>query len=285
MHQVIYVDILIFINTLITYLLLLSVRHLTAAQTTTPRLLLGSGIGGVYSLVLLAPEMSAWLMLLTKALMCVAIVCVVFRAGSLRKKLRCAAVFLCVNYLYAGVIYSVGYFLKAYGVKVNNGFAYFEFGYVSLVLLCVVLYCCLRLLQKKLFSYSQKDSVYQMELSLNGSRARLQGLLDTGNQLRDLYSGKPVVVINAEIARSITGIGSTEEIRRRMESEATSVHFRLLPVSAVSSAKLLPSFTGDEMIIYGEKGRKVVRAPCIAVTDDKLGEGRYQALINGAVPR
>ena len=285
MRQVIYVDILVFMNTLITFLLLLHVRHFINADSSPARLLLGSAIGGAYSLVLLAPEMPVVLMLLVRALMCVSIVWISFRADSLRKKIRCAAVFLGVNYLYAGVIYSVGFFLTGSGIRVNNGFAYYEFSYFSVILLCVLLFCILRFLQKRFFTYSQQDSIFRMELKCNGCSAELNGLLDTGNQLRDLYSGKPVIVINPDIAQRITGFGSTEEIRRRMEKNTVPIRFRLLPVKAVSAAKLLPSFTGDEAIIYSENGRKTVRAPCIAVTDDRLGEERYQALINGAVLR
>lgn len=285
MRQVIYVDILIVMNTLITFLLLLTSRRFVAAQTSPARLLLGSLTGGVYSLVMLAPKMSAPMMLLTKALMCFTIIWVSFRADTFRKKIRHAVVFLFVNYLYAGVIYSVGALLGERGIQVNNGFAYFEFSYVSLILLCVLLYLILRLIQKKLFAYSQQDAIYKMELTCNGRRTQFSGLLDTGNQLRDLYSGKPVIVVNADVAMQLTGFSSTEEIRNAMEKDSLQIRFRLLPVKALSAARLLPSFTGDEAVIFNEQDKKVIRAPCIAVTDDRLGDDRYQALINGAALR
>lgn len=282
MQQVVYVDILIVMNTVVTFLLLLTAQRFAGAQTTKVRLLIGSLIGGVYSLVMLAPKMPAVLMLLSKALMCITIVLAVFRADTMRKKFRCCIVFLCVNYLYAGVIYSVRFFTEEHGLHVNNGFAYFEFSYISLILLCTVLYFILFFLQKKLFSFSQTDAIFKVDLKCNGRQVKLRGLLDTGNQLRDLYTGKPVIVVNPEVALEITGFGSTAEIISRMEKNSLPIRFRLLPVKAVNAVGLLPSFTGDEAIISNETFRKVIRAPCIAITDDSLGDDRYQALINEA---
>ena len=74
MKQIIYVDVLVVLNTVVTFIMLLTTAAVTGVKNSVGRLLIGAVTGGLFSLILLAPEMSVPCVLLTKAAMAVSLV-------------------------------------------------------------------------------------------------------------------------------------------------------------------------------------------------------------------
>ena len=283
MQQVVYVDILIFMNTIVTFMLLLTVRQFTGIEAGAVRLLLASAVGGVYSLVLLAPEMSFWLAVFVKLLMGITIVMIAFRTRVARKMLRCILLFSGFSFFYAGVIYALAPVLGNGILQINNGFAYYDLSYTSVILLCVALYFLLCLFKRHFPGFSQKDMLYKMKITNGEQTVAFTALLDSGNHMRDPYAGRPVILISPAVAKSLTGFDSTGAMVEEMERQEAGCRFRLLPVTALGSAKMLPALTADRAVVYADDEEKVISRPCIAATDDPLGGDRYQALINEAV--
>ncbi|MDR1630911.1 MAG: sigma-E processing peptidase SpoIIGA, partial [Oscillospiraceae bacterium] len=84
MQQVIYIDVLIVLNILLTYLLLLATSHMLRNEPPTGRMLAGSFLGGAYSLIILAPPFGLFLSTVIKLLLSLSIVTVTFKPRSLR---------------------------------------------------------------------------------------------------------------------------------------------------------------------------------------------------------
>ena len=278
MQQVIYADVLIFINTVITFILLLSVKAFAGVRTEAGRMFLASLIGGVYSLIILAPKMHFLLLLLAKTGMCVSIVFIAFRVRSARKMLRCAVSFLIVSYLYAGVMYAFSYFFQNEFLVVNNGASYFQMRASSLIGITVLLYGVLLLLKKTVFRTKQSDLLYDITIVLGTREISVKALLDTGNSLRDVYTGKPVLILTAGKAESLIGVRVPFDYNEVFAGERT-VCFRLLPVRTLNGEKVLPAFTAECVRISGAQTVSDRRNVCIAVTDHPLGQEKYQALI------
>lgn len=283
MQQVVYVDILILLNTIVTFVLLLTVRQFTEIQTGPGKLIVASIVGGCYSLILLAPPMSFVLTAITKLLMGISIVMIAFRTRILRKMLRCILLFSGFSFLYAGAIYAFALTVDHRFVQFNNGFAYYNLSYTTIILLCLSLYIVLRLLKKRLLIYSHKDMLYKMEIRYETRSSRFVALLDSGNHLRDPYSGKTVILVNPTVCKSLTGAENTDILLEWIRNGTPIKGFRLLPVTALSASGVLPAFTADTAILQTESGDKLIEHPCVAFTDDMLGADRYQALINETV--
>ena len=164
MQQVVYADVLIVLNTVITFILLLTVKIFAGVSGNALRILLASFVGGVYSLIILAPKMPLILIFLAKSGMCVSITFIAFHIRNLRKMLRCCILFLCVSFLYAGILYAFSYFLQSDSLIVNNGAAYFQISAVSLILICSAVYGVIYLLRKKLFLIKQNDMIYDLNI-------------------------------------------------------------------------------------------------------------------------
>ena len=278
MQQVIYADVLVFMNTVITFILLLTVKAYAGVPTAAGRMVLASFVGGLFSLVILAPKMHFLLLLLAKAGMCVSITFIAFSIKNIKKMLRCAALFLLVSYLYAGITYAVSYIFQTQYLYVNNGFSYLPVQVPTLVLLTAAVYGGMLLLKKYVFRKDQADMIYDAQITFGDREIRVKALMDSGNSLRDIYTGKPVVILASSDASLLTGIGRAEDYTDVLTAD-TGVCFRLLPVHTLNGEKLLPAFTVDRVRITDAQTEKVYRGMCVAVTDHPLGSEKYQALI------
>ena len=278
MQQVIYADVLVFINAVVTFILLLTVKLFTDAETGAGRMLCASLVGGVYALVLLAPRMNTAVMLLTRGAMGVSIVFLAFRLRSARSMLRCTLLFVGASYLYAGALYALALVLDAERLTVRNGFGYYPVGVGTLLLATAALYFAIRLVKRRVFANRSADMLYDLELRLGERRVRTRALLDTGNTVRDLYFRRPVIVVTAAVAAGLAD-GIPADAAGLCEAEAGAVRYRLLPVANVGAGALLPAFTADRAEIRRENTHRVIESPCVAVTQDPLGGEYYGALL------
>ena len=275
MEKVIYVDVLIFLNTVITFILLLTASQLTGFIIKPVRLITGSLVGGVYSLMLLAPPMKGIAVFAARTAMCVSLICITFDPKQVRAFFKLFAVFLASNYLYAGIIYASFYLLSPDFMQVNNGYAYYDMSILSVIAVSSAAYAVIFLLKKTVFKKNQQDAIHNVEIIYGENRINEKALLDTGSTVRDPFNAKPVMVLNREAAFVLTGEMINEE-----SLYSDKVRIRLLPVKTVAGNKLLPVFTADKVIVNDNGISKETDNPGIAVTEDELGNEKYQALIS-----
>lgn len=133
-------------------------------------------------------------------------------------------------------------------------------GGISFLVLVWLLDCC-----KKMKSKTQE--IYQVTLSLKGKTATVQALRDTGNRLKEPYSGRPV---------SVSDYLSLKEL---IDGSAGVM---LIPYHSVGkSSGLLPGITFDYMIIAREDMPVRIEHPVIAVSKEPVSTGgEYQMILN-----
>ena len=84
MEREIYVDILVFLNTVINFFLLLITACIAGREKKTGRILAAAFFGGVYALILLLPQLGGPVLTLTRAAMAAAMTAIAFPFRSLR---------------------------------------------------------------------------------------------------------------------------------------------------------------------------------------------------------
>lgn len=116
-----------------------------------------------------------------------------------------------------------------------------------------------------------------VELQYHQKAVRLTALRDTGNLLRDPVSGKPVMIVGADIARELTGL-TGNQLLKPVDTMGAIPGLRLIPYKTVGeSGKMLLALNLPNTKIGGRSGSSVV-----AFAPEKLDEnGKYQALIGG----
>lgn len=282
MKQVIYVDILIMLNTVVTFIMLLTTSALTGVKNSVGRLLLGAVTGGLFSLVLLAPEMSLPYILLTKAAMAVSLVCISFKIRDLKRFFVCIALFLGTNLFFAGVMYGVDCLFSPNFISTRNGFSYFNIGSIGIIVLCVAVYGVIRLLRKYVLPDDRKPHIYDIEITVGEKTVRTKALLDTGNSVTDSVSSD-VIIVDSSIAGELTGCtpdcfnAFDEQKLEALRESGFAV--RLLPVEVLGDRKMLLAFSAEKAIIEAESGSGVLKKPCVAVTTDRFEDLGYSALL------
>lgn len=116
-----------------------------------------------------------------------------------------------------------------------------------------------------------------VEIEGNGKRLKLTALLDTGNELRDPITAEPVLVIDSEKAKELTGL-TREQLGRPLETmtRVPLPGLRLIPYRAVGAEKgLLLAIRVPAVRIGGKK-----RPGIVAMAPQSFGED-FQAIAGG----
>ncbi len=118
-----------------------------------------------------------------------------------------------------------------------------------------------------------------VELSYGTCRIRILALQDTGNTLRDPITGRPVLVVGAEVAGQLTGL-TAQQLRSPVESMGLIPGLRLVPYRTVGQGQgLMLALKLPDVKIGNMHGSSLV-----AFAPECLDEeGNFQALTGGYV--
>lgn len=286
MQNVIYVDILIFINVTVTFLILMTTADFIHIHVTKLRYVAGAVTGGLFSLLILAPALNIFTLFLVRLLMCVIIVMITFGRQKPRIILKCLFGFCMVNFLYAGITYFIYSVFTPEGTVYNNGYLHFRISTISLIIITVAVFLCLKVADKFILKTKKGDLVFDVELFNDGKNVLIKALYDSGNNVRDIYTGKPVIIANITAVKDLFGEEFTESLLRIVsENELDYVPkgIRLLPVKTLGSGRMLPAVSVEKAVVKNNGFSSVCIKPCLAFTKDTFDNKEYDALINEAV--
>ncbi|MCM1529349.1 MAG: sigma-E processing peptidase SpoIIGA [Alistipes sp.] len=237
--QTIYVDVLIVLNIYVNYFLLRMTAAITHSRLKAVRCFLAALYGSFFSLLILAPELNSAVTLLIKLAAAVTVVMAAFGIHGYIRLIKNTAAFFTVNFAAAGAVYAVYIWFKPDFMRFGNSYFYIDFSLLILILVTAGLYFLLCLF-RRFFRSSECDS-YRVMIRRGRNTVVVDGLADTGNRLRDYFSGKPVIICGRDDLLPLElGEISTERLPKG---------FRLLPCTTVSAEGLIPVFHADELLI------------------------------------
>lgn len=252
----VYLDIVMLLNFLVDFLLLLGTNRLCGYPSKPGRALLAAILGGIYGGVCLLPGFSFLSNTLWRvvSLGCMALTAFGFSVSALRRGL--VFVLLCM---------ALG------GVALGFGGA--GFWTLTASALCVCLLCAFGLRGR-----IRENRLVPVELIHEGKRICLTALWDTGNTLRDPITGRPVLVVGADVAGQLTGL-SRQQLQKPAESVDAIPGLRLIPYRAVGRENgLLLALKVSQVRIGPWQGSGLVAFAPEGLSSD----GTYQALTGGA---
>lgn len=275
-------DVLVLLNLFVTFFLLRATARLTGRDPRKGRLLLGSLLGGIYSLLILL-ELSALELTVIKLLMGVSLAFAVFWRPKERWKAfgKTVLCFFLVNFIFAGFMQALWTFAAPAGMAYRNGVAYFNISALTLAASTIAAYLVISLAAFLLNKRSRRQDLAELTVTLRGQQALLTGFVDTGNKLCDVFTGLPVIVCEYQAIQPVLPERIRDFFRepadfsfQGMEESGLTVFMRMIPVEAVSGEACLPGFRPDGLLVDS-----VPRQAMIAVTNRPLSDGRFQALI------
>ncbi len=287
MKTVVYLDVLIAVNTLVTYIMIVCTRLIVKRDTHKWGVVLAVFFGGASSLVIFWENMPVVFSVLFKVFGVIIISFSAFLPESKKMFLKTTLAFLFVNFFFGGVMYFIEITFNPSNVFYMNGTVYFDISVLLLVSMTLVCYGLLLAFDFFLRKRSSEKTLYKATVCFRGKKIELNALYDTGNHLTDGIEGKPVVI--AEL-NSIKEFFSSSEIEYFKSDSITSDVpatlkniVRIVPCSSINGNSLLKAFIAEEMIIESEAFKFRTTFFVVAVTNNALSLGEYNCLLNSDI--
>lgn len=286
MEPTIYLDVLILINIFVTYFLMLSAKLLLHIQTGGKRLLLAAVIGGFYSLIILADFISPIILNLLKLLVSMFLVFVAFGFCSWKLFVKNLMFFYLVNFVFAGFMFGIWYFVSPIGMVVKNGVVYFNVSAIVLAVSTIAAYLVVKLISYLFTKNVASNQMTDLIVECGGNEVMLRALVDTGNKLTDIITGYPVVICEFEAIKPLIPEDLHTVIQERtldqMKNELWRRRVRVIPVKAVTGDSTVLAFKPDHFYIVSDTKRTEMQA-IIGISSTRLSQGEFSALMNDSL--
>ncbi len=277
--QIIYIDTLFLLNTLVDYLLLLASARVAGEPLYRLRFLLGAVVGGLYAVsIFLFPFLQAPMY---KLLLYLLIILLAF--GRSRRLLRQSLIFLALTFAFAGGILAIS-LLGGQGLTFSNGVLYSPMDLKMVLLSAAGCYGLLTLLFRNFGKHSAvTGELLTLTLILKHDTLNFPVLLDTGNTLTDPITGHSVPVVEANLVTpffpanfSTTQFSNPILCLQALAGTSLEKRVRLLPYKAVGVQGLLLALRVDALQLEGIPQKETL----VAISPTTLSDGgNYHGLI------
>lgn len=254
----VYIDYILFINFLYDFIILLATNILLKRNTKLIKIILGSVFGSI-SIFLLFINMDKTLFMLIKLLFGLLMVIITFKYKTLKYTLNNFLYMMILSIVVGGFLYminiEVGYeHIGIVFLKDSKGLNIFIS--LLLVLLAVIIY--VKKIKKDQISL---NNFYEIDLYIDEEIIKLNGFLDTGNNLIDPYFHKPVLILNKNI-----------KINKK--------EFIFVPFKTLNNKGVLKCFLADKIYIKGIGFRTKV---LIGISSDNFSLDGCDIILNSKI--
>lgn len=271
----VYADILFFLNAGMDALCFCLTADILHRKITRWRLALGAALGGVYAVVSLFPDLTSlphadiWAIAADIAV-CLLLSFLVFarRGESIRRVLGAAAAYTAVSMVMGGVMTALYHLLNRLHLPfLSSG----EDGSSASAILFALVAGVGGLMTARggrIFRQKQATRAYTVTVTvlLDGREITVDGMVDSGNLLRDPIGGKPVVVMDAQalaplLSPALSAVvhadgvhkeaGLSGEQWNRLSAQDRR-RIRLIPTGTATGQGLLPAVVVDRLTITSD---------------------------------
>ncbi|MFD1677310.1 sigma-E processing peptidase SpoIIGA [Alicyclobacillus fodiniaquatilis] len=292
---VVYIDVVWFVNLVMDTMLLWTTGWLLKRKMRRSRVFLGGLTGACYALLLFFPTLSLLTTWPGKALMSVCMVWLALPKKNILDLIRLILVFYFVSFVFAGAAVACGFAIP--GMSLGKALSIDGHGLVfttsgeTLALMVAVPLCIWgmqRLLHRLRKVQQQTHWLYTVEATFANHIIRFVGLLDSGNQLYDPVSRRPVSLVDLDVLLPVLpeevqkALAAGSDMLTAVASVAASRNFTLVPFQGASGQGLTIALKPDHVYIkQGERGWQLESAHLFAVYPGRLNaEGTFRGILH-----
>lgn len=260
--MIIYIDVLLFVNTIINYAILMTAEWLLKRNCRLYRILLGAFTGALFSLLIFVDPHSRILLFLLRILSSALLTMITFGWKSRAEYIKAVLCLILTSVGYCGFFILFYQIFKPPDMIIVNDVVYLQNDPLWLVVLTAVIYVILLLLYK-LFSERIKSTVVPLQFTVLQRTYFCIGKIDTGCNLREPFSSAPVIIADA----SVFTVDHQEPIR-------------VIPYTAIGGGSYLNGVKADSVMI---DKKQIDRE--IYIASAEICNPHYQAIINSDIFR
>ena len=238
--MIIYIDMVFLLNIFLDFLLLMSVSVILTRIVKVRRIILGSLIGGLSS-ILLFINVSSLISLVLKIILGLLMVLSTFGYYSLKYTLNNLFYLYTISFSVGGVMY----------LLMDKG--YYNY-YVLVIGFIIVLYFYIKMIKRYNNSYS---NYYKVNIIIKDKNYLVTGFLDTGNKLYDTYKHRPVIILDKKIKYNLEDV-------------------IYVPYSSLNNSSVLMCLKPDKVIINNHEFKNYL----VGLSNKKIGIEGIECLLH-----
>lgn len=277
-----YVDLIWLINFIMDFFMLWVTGRIVHLPTKFCRLCLGSAVGAFYTLLLFFPGLPLGISFLSKSICAVLMVLLVFYPQKPGKFIRALFYFYAVSFAMGGAVFAAAYYFRC-----PPG-GQWVFNLAGIITALFLGYSGFFRGPK---NYWQRQLLNQLTICFPENNIEVTALLDTGNQLTDPLSKKPVIVVESAVLEQIlppvlrqkmnSGAGETSELLASLD-ENWAARIRLIPYNSVGKKHgLMVGLCPDRVVIKNKQQEITTSEVVLGLVNRALSaENRYKALLH-----
>lgn len=278
--MVIYVDVLVFLNTVVDYLLIRLTSKMAGYTLKSWRAILGALAAALFSLSVFLPQLPVLPEIGIRLAASVLGVAIAFGFGSLKKFTVNLLIFYAVSFVYAGVMMGIYMVSRPKVMSINNGVVYFDISALTLITASLVFYIIMTAARKLMKRNCKDAGRCQVCLYFYDKYVTADAIIDTGHSLFDAFDGSVVIIIDRFTSKELFGENDTDNMVSLIPpgSGELQLRFRVSPVKTVSGERLMPAVKIDKAIVGNGRKKYTIEHPVVVISNDSLGSD-YSVII------
>lgn len=272
--ETIYLDVLFCVNFVIDYIILLTVKKFLSLTCRQRRLILGAAAGGLLSFVILLPPMPSGVSCFVSLGGAFIVVGAAFAPMQKRQLIKTAAAFFLISFFYCGAMIAVWLLFSPDNLIIRNSSVYIAVSPGVLIVTTVVCYTVLRTIMRITGKGGAAASVCTVSIPGESGAVCLSGRIDTGNTLKEPFSGESVIVVSSDAAQKKSCLSKLADC----DPDDLKPGARLVPFTSVGGNGILQAIRIEGLVIVCA-GKKYKRDAYIAVCPQKSFSVGEEAIV------
>ncbi|TDT61851.1 sigma-E processing peptidase SpoIIGA [Fonticella tunisiensis] len=289
MRRVVYIDILIFENFFMNYLLLYVINRFCKCKAKWWRMAVAALTGALYVFVIFFPDLHIFYSLIMKLLISMIMNVIAFLPYRIKDFIKILIMFYIEAFIVGGTIFGF-FYLGNQQLEVANGTFMIDIpanyiigGSIAAIILVKIGFDYFE------NYYSREKNKVELQIILNDRCCNVTALIDTGNSLRDPLTNQPVIVVNMNSVYDIFSDDVKQALFKKQQS--SSIYDAILSTTMKSRIRIIPyralgvdngMLTGvrvDTVIVRHKSRTRIIQGAIIALYNKPISnQGDYQAL-------
>lgn len=290
----IYLDIVFLENVIMNYIIIFATGVVIKTQIKHLNIIIASTIGAAYTIVMYLNILPIYSNFFMKILLSLVIVYIGLKPKNIKAFCKNLVMFYLVSFVFGGCVFALMYFVKPQLASIKNGVFVgvypIKIALLGGIVSFVILQICFKMVKNKL---TKKDMIYEIEIIIDKKSVKLNGLLDTGNLLKDPITGNPVIIVEhnklykiipAEVLDNIQKIigGDTDELIKNEKFKTVISRFRVIPFFSIGKQNgLLLGIKADYINIVLDEKTESVNNVIIGIYDKSITKNNLYSAIFG----
>lgn len=271
----VYADVLVVVNLYVDFLLLCCVKSFLRLQSSGKRLVLGALAGALSSLAGLLP-VPGWAGPFLAGACALASAAAAFAPMRARRFFQCWLCMWLFSFLLAGFMLFLMQFAPPGYLTLVGGSVYLNLSLPVLFAATCLAYGGFQLCRRMFPPESPGEPACRLTIRHQDRQVQVFAKADSGNALREPFSGLPVIVCHADSVKALAPASVLDFFSPAAGSQP-GPGLRLVPFETVGGQGLLPAFKPDRVEI-AKTGREL---ECyIALTQRPFAAGEFAAIYN-----